>query len=279
MIDIIYNKNDNITRVELQNSDIFFNYELPLTVEFKNYVNNEVAWSSNLYKGHWTEWTGGEAKYNLTIKNSQGRQILEWRFNVEDNGSQAEKMLYYSIKNNSIRSKGMIIGSHDGTFGGWVFPVMEDSCDIVMADGGLEQLSKAKINYSHLTNCKFINDVITPNGEDITWYEGGEGFTDTVDKSVILKFLKDDEIKSQVRTSISINELFEKNGKNFDWLYLDTEGIDVDLILSLKYFPDLIFFEPDHTSNSKFIELDAWLKLNNYTLFKELDYVAIKNKN
>jgi hypothetical protein len=156
---------------------------------------------------------------------------------------------------------------------------MEDLCDVVMVDGGSEQLEKAKLNYSHLTTCKFINEIITPDGKNVNWYNGGEGYTDTINKSVILKFLKDDEIKGKKRTSVSINDLIEQNGEVFDWLYLDTEGIDADLILSLKYFPEIIIFEPDHMSSETIIKLEEWFEMNNYSLFKELDYIAIKNKN
>jgi len=279
MINILYDNIKNTTRVELSSFNIFNNHQLPLTVEFKNYVNDTLAWSHKLYEGCWIEWSGGEAKYNLIIKNAQEHQILEWNFKVEEHGNQVEKILYYYIKNSTNRTKSIIIGSHDGSFGGWVFPVMDDICDIVMVDGGLNQLKKAKSNYSHLTNCKFINEIITNDGKNVIWYEGGEGYTDTIDKKVISKFLKEDEIKSYTRTSVSINDIFKQNDENFNWLYLDAEGADADLILSLKYYPDLIIFEPDHINNDKHVELIDWFHINNYKIFKEDDYIAIKNKN
>jgi len=156
MINILYDNIKNTTRVELSSFNIFNNHQLPLTVEFKNYVNDTLAWSHKLY-------------------------------------------------------------------------------------------------------------------------EGGEGYTDTIDKKVISKFLKEDEIKSY--TSVSINDIFKQNDENFNWLYLDAEGADADLILSLKYYPDLIIFEPDHINNDKHVELIDWFHINNYKIFKEDDYIAIKNKN
>ena len=58
MIDVIYNKDKNTTTIELSKFDIFYNEQLPLIVEIKKYVEDNV------------EWVGDEAKYNLIIKNA-----------------------------------------------------------------------------------------------------------------------------------------------------------------------------------------------------------------
>jgi len=275
MIDITYNRTENTTRVELSTFNIFNEEQLPLVVKFKNFINNKIVWTRKLDEGCWVEWSGGEVIYNFTIDTAQEQRVLDWKYQVENNGTLVEKTLYYFIKNTPHRTKGLIVGSHNGLWGQWIFPVIENACDVVMVDGSSLQLEEAKINYSHLNNCKFINEIVTPDGKDVTWFQGKEGCTDTVDKKIISKFLNEDEIISSFRTTISINNIFEQYG-NFDWLYLDAEGIDSDLILSLNYHPGLIIYEPDHISDKQNIKLMEWFKLNGYKVFEELDCIAIK---
>ena len=277
MIDITYDRDANQTRVELKHFTIFKKNELPLTAQFKRTIDGLVGWSAELEEGTWATWSGGETQYDVVIKTADGSPILYWKFDVERDGDLIEKAFFQFIKNSPTRCKGMVIGSHNGLFGHWVFPVVKNMSDVVIVDGSEPQFMEVVNNYSHIRNAKFINEIITVDGADVDWMEGGEGFTDTICKSVITKHVEEDKIKHTERSSTSINELFEKEGPHFDWLHLDVEGLDADLILALKYEPTVIIFETMHIPSVKYSALLDWFQEKGYKLFNDgFNAMAIK---
>lgn len=277
MITIKYDRPSNETIVELERFTIFKEEDLPLIVEFRKVVNGELAWMTPLAPGNWAKWKGAETPHDVIVNTANHENAYTWKYQVDNVGSSIEKSMYFFIKSFGRRTRGLVIGPHNGLFGHWVFPVHEDLCDVVMVDGGKQQLDQAMINYSHLTNVEFINEIITTDGRTVTWMEGGEGFTDTVYKPVISKFLKDDAIQSSTRSSVSINQFINRYDKEFDWIHLDVEGTDGELILALNSRPKMIVFESMHMSNNKYSEVLDWMQDNNYKLFNDgSDCIAIK---
>jgi hypothetical protein len=269
MITVKYDRLTNQTTVELARFSIFEKADLPLVAEFRKTIDGSLGWSHELDEGIWVSWNGGETQYDVVLKTAKGFTAMHWKFDVELNGDQIEKTLYYFIKNLEHRPKGLVIGSHDGLFGHWVFPVIKDMSDVVIVDGSLPQFEKVKTNYSHLTNVKFINEIVTTDGSDVDWMQGGEGFTDTIYKPVILDFIKDEEITHTARHSIAINDLIKDSGENLDWLHLDVEGIDGDLIMAMKYEPTVIIFETMHIDQNKYAGVLDWFQDRNYKLFND----------
>ena len=92
-----------------------------------------------------------------------------------------------------------------------------------------------------------IQNIVTPKGGEVEFFEGGRGYTNTVIEKVIRDW-ETEEITSSKKQSISINDLILKecNGQ-IDWLHLDVEGLDDKLLYSLtdeQYLNlDLIIFE------------------------------------
>lgn len=269
MIDITYDRLANQTRVELKHFSIFKKRELPLTAEFRRTIDGLLSWSAELSEGTWATWSGGETQYDVVIKTAEDKTILIWKFDVERDGDLIEKALFQFIKNLPTRPSGMVIGSHNGIFGHWVFPVVKNMSDVVIVDGSEPQFMEVVKNYSHIHSAKFINHIITVDGGKVDWMEGGDGFTDTICKPVIANFIAEDQIKHTERTSTSINELFEGYGPHFDWLHLDVEGLDADLILALKYEPTVIIFETMHIPSVKYSTLLDWFQEKGYRLFND----------
>lgn len=277
MLNVKYDRSKNETVVELQKFTTFKPEELPLIAEFRKTIGSVLSWMSPIPEGTWASWKGGETPYDVIINTAQGKRVMHWKFNVEEHGDQLEKTFYHFIKNLPYRSRGLIVGSHDGTFGHWVFPVFKDEADVVIVDGSKPQFEAVKKNYAHLSNAKFINEIVTPDGADVDWMEGGEGFTDTVRKDVIAHFIPNDEIKHTNRKSISINGLIEQNGGHFDWIHFDVEGLDADLILALKYEPLLMIFETMHIGTTQYSAVLDWMQDHNYKLFNDgSNAIAIK---
>lgn len=284
MIDFTYNEEKNSYRVQLNSPTPFSKEDLPLKVNFRTIVDNNLIWESELMENHWTIWNGGDHRYNTFVYTNRGNLVFEKPFNVEIDGSYIEKTLHYFIKGLPYKPRGMVIGPHNGTFGHWVYDMLADNSDVVFVEGTNDHLEVLKKNYKHLTSAKFLNEIVTPDGKPVEWYEGDQGYTNTVRPFVIKKYLKDDQITTEVRNSISINDLFKremdvsKMGPAFDWLHLDVEGLDCELILSLEYEPSLIIFESRHATRRNYFAVLDWMQERDYRLYNDgLDAVCIKN--
>jgi hypothetical protein len=215
--------------------------------------------------GMWASWTPGAYPCNTEIKTAKGKVIFFHEFNVELEGNFIEKTLFSFLKTLDHRPSGVVIGSHDGRFGHWVYPVFKDMSDVIIVDGSEPQFNEVVKNYSHLTSVKFINEIVTPDGGDVEWFQGGSGETDSVKKSV-LEFAP--EVKSTYRKSVSIDEIIEKC-ESIDWLQLDVEGLDFELITQMKARPQLLIFETTHMSEKEIDEMVVWSDINRYRMFND----------
>ena len=279
MINYKYNRLENMTVVEMEKFTVFSEDQFPMLVQFKEVVTGKVAWSSPITPGSWVSWSGGEVQHEVVIVDCSGEPVYAKKFDVETQGDLIEKSLYYFLRKlgEKKRPRGLVIGPHDGTFGHWVFPIKDGLSDVVFVDGSEKQLEVLKENYKDVANSKFINEIVTPDGAEVEWFVGGEGFTDTVDKRVIAEFVKEEDIVQTHRTSVAINDLIEREGADFDWIHLDVEGIDADLIMAMNHKPKVIIFEAMHMDQQQFAGVLDWFQDNNYRLYNDFsNAIAIK---
>jgi hypothetical protein len=165
----------------------------------------------------------------------------------------------------------LVIGTHDGEFGEWVQLARNFMSNMVLVEGSEKQYNKLAQNYQGREDIKCIFNIVTPDGGDVEFFEGGLGYTNTVVERVIRYWEKED-IKSNVRNSISLNNLIEQEieGK-LDWLHLDVEGLDVKLLLSIKenYLPNFIIFEDFNLSDEEKNNVQILFKEKNYNLVSQ----------
>ena len=65
--------------------------------------------------------------------------------------------------------------------------------------------------------------------------------------------------------------------KNYDWLHLDVEGLDGDLILALEQKPNIIIFEDENLDIVTKDKLKVWFIENSYETIKHTcNTIAIK---
>jgi|LakMenE18May11ns_1017448.scaffolds.fasta_scaffold9812501_1 hypothetical protein len=278
MIDISYERSTNETKVQVSSISTLPPEDFPLTALFAKTITGEFGWETKILPGHWCTWKGGSTgQWDTTITTARGKTIAGNKFNVELDGDFIEKSLWYFVKNKP-HSKGMVIGSHDGSFGHWVYPVFQGLTDAILIEGSLAQYDKVSKNYETNSNVKCIHQIVTTDGSDVEWFEGGEGYTDTVVKSVIDKFLNDSQVTKTNRSSISINELIKNEADGeLDWIHFDVEGYDADLIMAMEYRPTIIIFETMHFSVDKFNELKRWFAAFGYQLHEDsMDAIAIR---
>ena len=264
MINITYNRIENKTKVEVSKLNVI-KEQLPLKVQFKNIITNEIHYEAELNDYHWAEWCGSELITDVLIYSSTGVLLHEYKWNVEIHGDEIEKMLWFYLKSRQIqglKSNGLVIGSHDGRNGHWIYPVKNKLTDATLVDGSDKQFVDLVDNYTNCMNVEAINTIVTTDGSDVEWYQGGEGYTDTIVPSVINSWLDSSEIVKSYRKSVSINDLMKN--KNYDWLHLDVEGIDGDLILALEYKPNVIIYESMNLDKIMEAKLNLWFIENSY---------------
>ena len=277
MINITYDRSINLTRVEANNLQLIKEH-LPLKVQFKNIVTGEIHYESELLDYWWTEWKGAEQITDVLIYSSNGTLLHEYKWDVTIDGDIHEKMLWFYLKArqlNGLKSNGLVIGSHDGRNGHWIYPVKHKLTDATLVDGSDKQFISLVENYKHNSNTETLNTIVTTDGYDVEWYQGGEGYTDTIVPSLINEWVDSSEIVKSYRKSISINDLMKD--KNYDWLHLDVEGLDGDLILALEQKPNIIIFEDENLDIVTKDKLKVWFIENSYETIKHIcNTIAIK---
>jgi hypothetical protein len=284
MINYKYDRKENEIRVEITEFCPIADSCFPLKVVFREMVSGKDAWSADLWKGHWCTWKGGSTgPYDTVIYNAKGERLMSRSFSVIDEGDFIEKNLWYFLESCEERPWGMVIGSHDGAFGHWVHPVDKGKTDAVLVEGSDAQFGVLKHYYEGNVNAKCIQEIVTTDGSEVEWYEGDKGYTNTILKEVIGKFLEDSQITKSIRKSISINDLIEREsqlkGKDPDWIHFDVEGLDADLIMAMKHYPNVIIFELAHLPSQKLSDLQKWFGENGYewsTSEDGLDAIAFR---
>ena len=263
MVRVEYN-NDGI-RVEVE--DISKIASLPVKVEIIESIGGKVVFSSEVTDNMWVTYPVGEMK-DVIIRDINGVKIFERKWNLMD-GSSLYKCLYgychrMTLQNNKPR--GLAVGTHDGRFGEWVPAVREKISNAFLIEASNEQFNELYKIYSDFLNVKLYEKLITTDGKDIEFFEGGgddEGYTNSVINGILKKY-NVKEVHSRISPSISLNEFIvkEMSGK-IDWLHLDVEGYDAKLILSmdemLYSLPKLIIWEYEHIEEEEKISLEKFL--------------------
>ena len=252
-----------------------YNPNLPLRLKIKKHVSGEEQWATNLNDNWYATYPNTEM-FDVEIYDSKDRLVYCKRWDVMEHGNHFYKSLW--MYNKKVLSqgklpKGLVIGTHDGEFGEWVPIVEKRECSVVLVEASDKQFQKLKHNYRNNSLVKPIQNLITPNGGEVEFFEGGEGYTNTVVENVIRHWEKE-EIKSTTRPSISITDLIltECDG-SIDWLHLDVEGLDAQLIMGIDEtkvsLPNFIIFEDYNLSQDKKDEIYGWLHNKEYTTYSE----------
>jgi hypothetical protein len=274
MIDITYTNEIKIETKEL--SKIFNEEQLPLTVEIRSVVSDSLVWGTKLKNFMWATFPNSEMN-NVRILDNKNNIIYQYDWDVMKHGSLLYKTLWLycqKIKNSGIIPNGLAIGTHDGEFGEWCPAVKDQLTNVLLVEASEKQFQKLVTNYDGKVGVQLLKELITVDGSEVEFFEGGRGYTNSVVERVIRDW-EIEEITSSVRKSKSINDLifekFTKSGRNLDWIHLDVEGLDVKLLISLENqnIPNFIIFENNNLTDLEKIQIDEWIKKNNFSSISE----------
>jgi hypothetical protein len=127
-----------------------------------------------------------------------------------------------------------------------------------------------------------VFDLVTTDGSDIEFFEGGKGYTNSVKEGVIRSW-ETEEISSSIRSSIAINNLLTKLSpdKKLDWLHLDIEGYDGEILkaIDINLLPNFIIFEHNNLLLEDKLKLESYLIDLGYNLERsdKVSYLAVKH--
>ena len=244
-------------------------FNLPLKVCFNKFMSNEIIWSSENNDYTYSSFPQKEM-INIEILDSQGKQILFKKWNVVEEGSFIYRQLYFFCKNiltTGRRPQGLAIGTHDGEFGEWVPVADENLSNICLVEGTKSHFEKLKKNFEKNQNITFIHDIVTPEGGEVEFFEGGQGYTNSVVERVIQSW-ETEPIYSYKRNSISINELIDQLHP-LDWIHLDLEGLDAKILMAMNTLPKFIIYEHNNLIDDEKKELENYLRSKGYEIYCE----------
>jgi FkbM family methyltransferase len=274
MIDIIYNH----PNIRIDTKEVSKLYNLPLKVEIITHVSKRVQWSCEVGDNSWATFSN-DSIFDVVIKDANNT-IINRGFNVLEDGSYLDKALYLYCQNLN-NPQGLAIGSHDGEFGEWVLPTLNNLTKTTLVEASTPQFTKLTENYKDFPNVDLIQNLVTTDGSKVEFFEGGRGYTNSVKENVIRSW-ETEEISSNLRDSISINDLINQisPNKKLDWLHLDIEGYDSEILkaVNVELLPNFIIFEHNN------LLMEDKLKLKNYLIdlgyylncSDSVSYLAIK---
>lgn len=272
MINVTYNT-DGI-KVELGEVSKYNNNQ-PLRLKILKHVSGEEQWSTNL-NDYWYATFPNTEMYDVQITDNKGNILYTKKWDVMEHGNHFYKSLWmYNKKllSSGIFPNGLVIGTHDGEFGEWV-PIVENrDAKVTLVEASDIQYNKLVNNYKNNSLVKTIKNLITPNGGDVEFFEGGAGYTNTVVEKVIRDW-ETEEIHSTLRPSISITDLIlNECGGKIDWLHLDVEGLDPKIIMGIDEnkitLPNFIIFEDYNLDENEKNEIYSYLKNRSYSIKSE----------
>lgn len=260
----------------------FRNYEKVFgnrTFYFTLYDKFERAvWESEMSINHFTYWPG-ITWTRAEIVDSSNNLIWNWNWDPLRDGCVCHQIFHlWSLNNRG--SFGIVIGTHDGCTGEWVGSVNDGVLKALLIECSDNQFEKLKERYGRKGWVKIEQNLITTDGKDVKFYEGGEGYTNSIYKDHIIK-TGVDEFREVEKSSESLISLLDRN-PNCKWLHIDVEGLDDSLILSLKdrtdLLPDLIIYEHENLPSERERELISFLEENNFKIFKSMSRNSIALK-
>jgi FkbM family methyltransferase len=272
MIQVTYNKDGIRVEVEVISK---YNENTPFTLNIKKHVSGKIQWSTILSDNWYATYPNTEM-FDVELRDSKNNIVYTKKWDVMEHGNHFYKSLWIynkSLISNGKFPKGLVIGTHDGEFGEWVPIVLKNECQVVLVEASDKQFGVLDKNYGNRSLVTLVNDLVTPNGGEVEFFEGGEGYTNTIVEDVIRHWEKE-EIKSTKRDSIGITDLIlEKCGGQIDWLHLDVEGLDSQLIMGIDTtrvnLPKFIIFEDYNLSEEKKKEIYNWFYNEGYDIRSE----------
>jgi hypothetical protein len=241
--------------------------QFPLHLMHKD-LSGRILWSADLFPGVWSSYT--MLTYTtLEVVDSLGNKVIDWKWDSFSHGDFAHQLFEIWALNNR-GANGLAVGTHNGMTGEWVGPINKGLIRGTLIEASDVQYADLLKYYDNKSWVKCRRDLITEDGSDVIFYEGGAGWTNSIVKESIEAWVNPELITATNRSSVSINQLIGEASSDgpVRWLHLDVEGLDDKLILSIKeeLLPELLVYENENIGDESNDGIRIYLESKNYTV-------------
>lgn len=262
---------EGLIKVSVDTSDMLplRETQFPLQLMHKS-LSGEVTWNAELQPGWWSAYS--MLTYTtLEVIDAEGNEIMNWKWDPFLHGDFAHQAFEIWARNNR-GANGVAIGTHNGMTGEWVGPLNKGLIKGTLIEASDRQFYELRKFYGKKPWIECRQELVTPAGGYIDFYEGGEGWTNSVVKESTSKYVDPSAITSTVRLSISVNGLLSQvaeRGK-IEWIHLDVEGLDEELIRSInpEFLPSVLIYEHENTTEEVNDSLFEYLRSLRYAVTK-----------
>ena len=131
-----------ITEINSYDHDLF---QPPFTFQIVNDIDGQIKWESNdMQEGCWVTYVE-PCNSKAILKDSKGSLVDSWKWDTNKHGDKSHKIfLDWCQKNKG--SKGISIGTHNGTTGEWVVPVFDNLIEAYLVEASDKQYNELVIN-------------------------------------------------------------------------------------------------------------------------------------
>ena len=268
-IKVHYEPSENLP-VKLECNDESLNY--PLTVYFTQ--NASEIWKTQLFIPHtWCELPYGR-DVDIKIIDNLGNLIYNkpWVYNSNSDTIEQKFVTWCEtfIFNNNFKPKGIVVGAHNGGYGDWVTSFKKDLIGTtLLIEPNIKPFHELVFRFQHDSRFSYSNSVVSEVDGMVNF------FTNEYENSESSSLLESEKmtIKKQVH-SVNPNRLLEN--QNIDWLQIDTEGYDAQIILEINddNLNQVKFIMWEHIHLSSDSKNKIYEKLSNigYEIFEGLGY-------
>lgn len=241
--------------------------EFPLRFQVYS-AANRVVWNTDLFPGIWSAY----AFITFTtaeVLTAKGRSLVKWKWDPFQHGDLCHQAFELWASQNP-GAKGIAIGTHDGTSGEWVGPVLAGKLQAVLVEPSEKQFTALRQLYEKKTWVTLLKSAITPEGGEVTFYEAGEGHTNSVNPEHIKRYLPDHEIVAQKLSSLTFSQLCALTKTVPEWLHLDVEDLDDKILFTIptELMPKCLIFEHENLTPEREAAVHVWAESHSYRHYK-----------
>ena len=283
-ISINYGDSPN-SEIKIDFNSVDLNY--PLYLYFSQGAN--IIWSHKVNgAGTWASHSN-PGTMDIKIIDSKGDLILNKPYEYgEDNvttHSEEVKFIRWLqdfMDKYSYRPRGIVIGSNDGNYGEWVTASeMNLIGKTLLIEPNEIPFTSVVYKYQKDTRFSFKNCVISKENGIVKFYTTPDGSCGA--SSLIEDHLAKHGLPSVEKEVISVNPNDLLNEFECDWIHMDVEGMDSDIICLIDNENlenvGLIMWENIHLSDSQKSDVESKLKSIGFEIFHGSGYNSIATKN
>jgi FkbM family methyltransferase len=278
---ISINNNNDIWFIELNKNIEFFlsPEEFPLSVQFINSYNKKIVWESQLSPDC---WCSSPSVRNKDLKiSTKTNKVLYWiPYDRSKYFDLAEDVFCLYIATNNLKN-GVVVGAGDGSYGEWINPLIEGLTKVLLIEPNKKEFEILYNDFRHYPNVNFLNKGIDVENAHREFFICPEwlGISSLIKENILNYKIEDKNILSEMIECESLNLLLKKD--SYDWLRLDVEGLDSDLIFSLDedVLNNLKYLQYEHINITEEEKINTNLFLEKHgfkTYVVGIDVVCIK---